>query len=177
MQLAELMLAEFERSIPTTKRHLERVPEDRLTWRPAPKSLTVGQLAFHIATAPGGVARLSLQDSAELPDFREFPQPSTTAEILNAFHRSVEEARSVLGGITEAQMNGTISFTRSGQHVITFQRADFLRDILFNHLYHHRGQLSVYLRELGVPVPSTFGPSADEERAPNPDETTTLAGA
>ncbi|MBI2431438.1 MAG: DinB family protein [Candidatus Hydrogenedentes bacterium] len=163
MGLADAMLVEFERSLPLTRTHLERAPQDKLSWRPAPKSMTLGQLALHLAVSPGAVAQMAMQDSVEMPDFRTFPEPQSVAEILAAFDQSIEQVRQALTGLEDARLEGTISFTRQGQAVMSFPRKDFLRDIILNHTYHHRGQLSVYLRLLGVSVPPSFGPTADEK--------------
>ncbi len=173
MRIAEAMLAELERAIPVTRRHLERVPEDRLDWRPTPKSLTLGQLALHIAESSGKVAQLALQDVVALPPSREFPQPTSVAEVLDALDRSLNEARRALEGVDDERLDRDVTFTRGGQTLISYPRKDFLRDIMLNHLYHHRGQLTVYLRELDVPVPPSFGPTADEAPTPRPQPSRT----
>lgn len=161
MTIAETILAEFEAQAPLTRRHLERVPEDKLDWKPAEKSMTLGQLALHIAQTPGGVAEFIGLDALELPDF-EFPHPASRDEVLRAYDESVENARIGLSGLSDEVMEGSIAFQKDGETLMQFPRKGFARDIILNHTYHHRGQISVYLRLLGVPVPSSFGPTADE---------------
>lgn len=166
MSKIDEIVAEFERTMSATRRYLERIPEDRLTWRPAAQSMTLGQLALHIATAPGGVAQMSLRDSAPLPDFTLLPEPTTRQEVLDALEQSAAMVQRLLPGMSDERFGGDLTFTVNGLVVAHMNRGVFLRDILLNHTYHHRGQLSVYFRELGVPVPSSFGPTADEMRPP-----------
>lgn len=169
MTLVESMLEEFERSLPTTRRHLERVPEDKLMWRPAEKSMTLGQLALHLAHAPGEVARMGVQGSVEIPDNSAgFPQPASVAEILKTFEESAEALREALRDLSDERLQAPISFTRNGEVMMSWPRGLFLRDVMLNHNYHHRGQLSVYFRLLDVPVPVSFGPTADEQMPPPP---------
>lgn len=162
-QIATALLAEFEHELNTTRRFLERVPENQLTWRPHEKSLTVGQLAFHIASIPQGVLRLSQPDESNAPDFKKGPpQPATLAEVLTSLEQSAEFVRQTLPTVDDARMLATFRVVQNGKHLLSLPRATFLRSIMFNHLYHHRGQLGVYLRLLGVDVPSSYGPSGDE---------------
>lgn len=165
MSLAESMLAEFEVQALVTRRFLERLPEDRLTWRPHPKSMTAGQLALHIAHVPGGIVRAVQQDSVQVPDFNNIPQPSNLWEILDAFEESIAVVRSVLPTIDDARMQETWRFAKGDREVLAVPRGRFLRDIMLSHWYQHRGQFSVYLRLLNVAVPSSWGPSADEQPA------------
>jgi len=161
--IAPAMLDEFERELPTTKKFLERLPDDRLTWRPHEKSMTAGQLALHIAQSPEGVLNLSLADEAAPPDFGAGPpQPQTRREVLDALDRSVECVRRMLPAIDDDRMRSTFRVVREGETLLAMPRADFLRAILLNHWYHHRGQFGVYLRLVGAKVPSSYGPSGDE---------------
>ncbi len=162
MSTTESMRAELEASAAATRKHLERVPADKLDWRPAEKSLTLGQLAFHIAEAPPGASAMALNDSFDMSKGPGFPQPSSVQEILDAFEQGLVTTHENLEKLAKLPMEGVIDF-KSGEAVL-FQmpRGAILREIVLNHTYHHRGQLGVYLRILGVPVPSTFGPSADE---------------
>jgi len=165
MSIANEFLAEFEAQAPITSKFLERVPVDRLTWKPHAKSLTLGQLALHIAMVPGGILRVVQNNPAQAPSEFRFPHPASHDEILKAFAESTAIARGVLPTFNDAAMKETWVL-KAGDHVVVEQpRADFLRDVMFSHMYQHRGQLSVYLRMLDVPVPSSWGPSADE--APN----------
>jgi uncharacterized damage-inducible protein DinB len=161
MKLSESIVAELEIESQTTKRVLEHIPEDKLSWKPHAKSHSLGQLALHIASAPGNVAMAAAKDVAELPNFVQ-PQPKDRREIFDAFSKSLAEAKETLNRIDDTRMKETWSATRNGKVMISVPRIGFIRSILLNHLYHHRGQLSVYLRLLDVPVPSIYGPSADE---------------
>jgi len=161
--IARGMLAEFEKELGTTRRFLERVPGDRLTWRPHEKSMTAGQLALHIAVVPMAVVKLSLVDESAPPDFSKGnPQPQTLHEVMGALEQSVAFVRQALPTVDDERMEGEFKFVREGRTLRTFVRAEFLRAGLLNHWYHHRGQLGVYLRLLGAVVPSSYGPSGDE---------------
>jgi uncharacterized damage-inducible protein DinB len=163
MNIAREMLAEFERELGTTRRFLERLPSDRLGWQPHPKSMTAGQLALHIAQVPRGVLEMSLADEAAVPDFSAGrQQPDALTEVVAALDRSAEYVRQTLPGIDDERMRSTFKVVREGRILMSMPRADFLRAIMLNHWYHHRGQLGVYLRLLGAAVPSSYGPSGDE---------------
>ena len=161
MPLAETMLAEFEGQVPVTRRFLERLPEDKLMWSPHAKSMTAGQLALHLAQVPGGVVRLAEKNPAPAPDFAA-PQPSSAQEILSAFDESIAAVRSLLPGFDDAAMAETWRLVLGERELLAMPRGRFLRDIMLNHWYQHRGQFGVYLRLLDVPVPASYGPSADE---------------
>jgi uncharacterized damage-inducible protein DinB len=159
------MLAEFETQAPVTRRFLERLPEDKLTWKPHEKSMTAGQLAFHLATVPGGIIRFVQSNPAQAPKSFEFPQPATGAEILKAFDESVATVRSLLPQISDAAMKETWRMMAGDKEMMAQPRGEFLRDVMLSHWYQHRGQFSVYLRLLNVAVPASWGPSADEPPA------------
>jgi len=161
MKIAESLLMEFDQEAQTTKRVLERIPADKLTWKPHPKSLSLGQLAFHIASGPGQIAAAVVPDSFEAPGFVH-PEAKSREEILETFSKSTASARSTLKGMDDARLMSEWTLTKNGKPLMAMPRIGFLRSILMNHIYHHRGQLSVYLRILDVPVPSIYGPSADE---------------
>jgi len=165
MPIAQAFLAEFETQAPITRRFLERLPAEKLTWKPHEKSMTAGQLAFHLATVPGGIARFVQNNPAEAPKSFEFPQPASREEILKAFDESVATVRNILPRFNDAAMIETWRMTAGGHEILAQPREDFLRDIMLSHWYQHRGQFSVYLRLLNVAVPASWGPSADE--APN----------
>lgn len=165
MSIAKTILAEFEGQAPITRKFLERVPEDRLTWKPHEKSMTAGQLAFHLAMVPGGVIRAVQNTTAPAPDFANFPQPATTEEVLHKLEESVKTVRTLLPTLDDTKMQETWRLVRDGKDVLALPRQQFIRDIMLNHWYQHRGQLSVYLRILNVPVPASWGPSADEPPA------------
>lgn len=161
MKISEGLLQELEQEAQTTRRVLERVPQQHLEWRPHPKAMTLGQLAMHVATIPGGVAEFAEADSKQVPGF---PQPSVddVRQLLPLLDESVATARAVLGPMTDSRMQGTWRLVNGSQTIMAIPRMAFLRTVMLNHWYHHRGQLSVYLRQLGVPLPSIYGPSADE---------------
>jgi len=164
MSIAQTLLAEFEIQAPITRRFLERLPEDKLTWKPHEKSMSAGQLAYHLAFVPGGVIRFVQNNPAQAPDFA-FPQPANRQEILKTFEESIATVRSQLPKFDDAAMGETWRLIAGGQEVLAQPRGGFLRDVMFSHWYQHRGQFSVYLRILNVAVPASWGPSADEPPA------------
>ena len=164
MSLAQTLLAEFEQQAPVTRKFLERLPEEKLTWKPHPKSMTAGQLALHLALVPGGVARFVQNNPAQAPDFN-FPQPASVAEILKTLDDGIVTVREILKGFDDAAMNELWRMESKGREVLAMPREQFLRNVMLNHWYQHRGQFCVYLRLLDIPVPSSWGPSADEQPA------------
>jgi uncharacterized damage-inducible protein DinB len=161
MRLVDSILTEIDQEAQTTKRVLDRIPEDKLTWKPHPKAFSLGQLALHIASVPGSVAAAAVPDSMEAPNFSQ-PEAKSRQEVLDTFSKSLESAKDALKKMDDARLMSMWSLTKNGKVVMTIPRIGFIRSILMNHNYHHRGQLSVYLRILNVPVPSIYGPSADE---------------
>jgi uncharacterized damage-inducible protein DinB len=162
MPIIDSLLQELEQEAQTTKRVLERVPDAHLAWKPHQKSMSLGQLALHIATVPGGVAQMAAQGGLDQPPAFIQPSAATAAELVPALDQSVAQARNVLGGMSDEQLMEVWTLKDGGQVVMAMPRVALLRAIMLNHWYHHRGQLSVYLRQLNVPVPSIYGPSADE---------------
>jgi uncharacterized damage-inducible protein DinB len=161
MKLADSILRELDQEAQTTKRVLDRIPDDKLAWKPHPTSRSLGQLALHIASAPGNVAALAMQDTVEAPNFSQ-PEPKSRQEVLDTNSKSLESAKDTLKNMDDVRLTSMWSLTKNGKILMSVPRIGFLRSILMNHVYHHRGQLSVYLRMLDVPVPSIYGPSADE---------------
>jgi uncharacterized damage-inducible protein DinB len=161
MRLADSLLMEINQEAQTTKRVLERIPADKLAWKPHPKAYSLGQLALHIASVPGSVAAAAVPDTMEAPSFSQ-PEPKSRQEVLDTFSKSLESAKETLKKMDDARLTSTWSLTKNGKVLMSVPRIGFIRSILMNHNYHHRGQLSVYLRMLDVPVPSIYGPSADE---------------
>ena len=159
--IAQSLLAEFEIQAPITRKFLERLPDDKLTWKPHEKSMTAGQLAYHLAFVPGGLVRFVQSNPAQAPGFN-FPQPASVAEILKTFDESIATVRELLPAFDNAAMQETWRLVIGGQQVLAQPRGLFLRDVMFSHWYQHRGQFSVYLRLLNIPVPASWGPSADE---------------
>jgi uncharacterized damage-inducible protein DinB len=159
--ISEALLQELEQEAQTTRRVLERVPDEHLAWKPHPKSWSLGQLALHIATVPGAVASFASAPSAQAPTFDQ-TAASRASELLPALAQSIAQAREALERLDDDAMRATFRIMLGGKELMALPRGAFLRSIMLNHWYHHRGQLSVYLRQVGVPVPSIYGPSADE---------------
>jgi uncharacterized damage-inducible protein DinB len=161
--IIDSMRQELDQEAETTRRVLARVPDDRLSWRPHPKARTLGALAMHVATTPGGVARLAATSPAQAPNFESLERsPDRAAELVPALEQSVSDAQAVLRGLDDAALAATWRLMRGDREILAIPRGAFLRAIMLNHWYHHRGQLTAYLRELDVKVPSVYGPSADE---------------
>ena len=162
MLLVDALLPEFDHEMTTTRKLLERVPEDRFDWKPHQKSFSLGQLAQHVATIPmwGHMtlnrAELDLGATDQLPGLR------TRSELLSAFDRHASDTRSALTGKTDAELMAPWTLKKDGHTIFSMPKAAVWRSFVLSHLIHHRGQLSVYLRMQDVPVPSIYGPSADE---------------
>ena len=165
MPIVDSLLMEMDQEAQTTKRVLDRIPEDKLAWKPHPRAYSLGQLALHIASAPGNVAAAAAQDSFEAPSFAQ-PEPKSRQEVLDTFSKSLENAKGTLKNMSDAKLTSMWTLTKNGKVLMSVPRVGFIRSIMMNHMYHHRGQLSVYLRLLDVPVPSIYGPSADENPWP-----------
>jgi len=160
--MIDALLAELEQESLTTRRVLERVPQAHLSWKPHPKSMSLGQLALHVATVPGNVAELASRDTIPEPPAFVQKEAATVAELVPALTASVAKARQHLGGFDDVAMGATWRLMSGGRELLAMPRVAFARAIMLNHWYHHRGQLLVYLRLLDVPVPSVYGPTADE---------------
>jgi uncharacterized damage-inducible protein DinB len=162
MALIDGLLQELDQETLTTRRVLERVPDNRLAWRPHEKARTLGELALHVAMVPGGVAELVASPSpAQAPQFTD-PSPKSASELIPALQQSIARAKQVLCGMDDATLLATWRLMKDERELFAVPRVAMLRSVMLNHWYHHRGQLTVYLRELGVPIPSIYGPSADE---------------
>ena len=160
---AHALTAELEREAVITRRVLERVRQDTLAWRPHGKSMSVAQLANHIATIPGGIAHIAALDGLDASTVNFEPPAVERADaLLPTLESSVEAAKSFLAGLTDATAAAPWRLTSGDQEIFTIPRIDLMRALALNHWYHHRGQLSVYLRLLDVPVPVIYGRSADE---------------
>ena len=161
MPIIDSILMELDQEAATTRRVLERVPEASLTWKPHAKSMSLGQLALHVASTPGQVAEIVTSDSYDVPEFTQ-PAAKTSAELLSTLDSGIASAKRILGKMDDAFLQRSWSLKRGNQVLFSAPRVGVIRTILLNHWYHHRGQLSVYLRLLEVPVPSIYGPIADE---------------
>jgi uncharacterized damage-inducible protein DinB len=161
MAAIDPILMEIEQESKVTQRVLDRVPADKLTWKPHAKSYSLGQLAMHIATGQGRLAEIIAKETHEIGNIKQ-PQPGSQKEILEAFSESTATALATLKKLNDSQLMTVWTLTKGGKVLLSTPRVGFIRSIIMNHFYHHRGQLSVYLRLLDVPVPSIYGPSADE---------------
>lgn len=161
MSITQAMLQEFESEAATTRRVLERVPADKLNWKPHPKSMSLGVLALHVAASPGTIIGWCAEDETHFKG-EPSPAPTSTAEILAAHDASVKRVKETLPQIGDEGLNRMWTAKAGGQTLMTMPKTALARTIVMNHWVHHRGQLSVYLRLLDVPVPSIYGPSADE---------------
>jgi uncharacterized damage-inducible protein DinB len=164
---AQACAAELTQEAKTTRRVLERVPEDRLDWRPHPKARSLGQLALHVASIPGRISRMAQGDGMDASQTRSEPAtPSSTAELLPMLDAGVRDAVAFLTGIDGETAAATWRLTHGENELFAIPRVAVIRTVLLNHWYHHRGQLQLYLRMLDLPVPAVFGPSADEAAFP-----------
>jgi len=163
VRTASPLLAELEQEADTTRRLLERVPGDRLGWRPHPKSMTLGELALHVAQVPGQFAAHLAEDGVDFAQV-DFGGSVSVAkeELLEAFERSVAAARDWLEWLDDEQAAALYHARLGGHELFAAPRRTLVRSLMFNHWYHHRGELCVYLRLLGVPLPPIYGPTADE---------------
>jgi uncharacterized damage-inducible protein DinB len=166
MAIRDALLAEFDHEMISTRKTLERVPEGKADWAPHAKSMKMGRLAGHLAELSGWGASIIGQDSL---DFRPVGAPPTQpvvmtsrAQILEVFDKKVAEARQQLAGASDETLLKNWTLLSGGQTIMTMPRVAFLRSFVMNHIVHHRAQLGVYLRMNEVPVPSVYGPSADE---------------
>lgn len=162
MSIMQPMLAELEQELGGFRRYIDAMPEDKLGWKPHPKSWTLGQLALHAAQMPGQVAELSTHDSVPAPTFGKADQPKTRKEIHDALNASFSKAKEILGAMPDQRALGQWRVMAGDKAVMALPRAAMVRSILLNHVIHHRGELAVYLRLLNAPVPATYGASADE---------------
>lgn len=162
MNLRDILVAEFDHEIGTTRRLLERVPEARLGWKPHEKSMTLGGLATHLANLPnwgGPILQDSSFDLAAGPP--HVVECSSRAEILTRFDDATKRTRAAIDK-TDAELLARWTLKRGDQEMFSMPKAAAFRTFVVNHMIHHRGQLSVYLRLNDVPVPAIYGPSADE---------------
>jgi uncharacterized damage-inducible protein DinB len=161
MSMIHALIQELEQEAQTTRRVLERVPGDRLDWKPNPKSMSLGQLSLHVATIPGFVSEILRQSPFTMPQFTQ-PSAASSAELVPALEDSVARAKANLLAIGDAGLADVWRLIAGERELMAVPIGGVVRSIMLNHWYHHRGQLSVYLRALGVPLPSIYGPSADE---------------
>lgn len=162
MAIADTLLPEFDHEMTVTRKFLERVPEGQFDWKPHQKSKTLGELAQHVATIPRlGTVTLS-QSEFDLASSDQAPQAATRAELLARFDAHVRDARAALVGKGDGEMTTPWTLKRGTHVVFSMPRTAVWRSFVMSHLIHHRAQLGVYLRMHDVPLPSVYGPSADE---------------
>lgn len=161
MRLADAFVDELMREADVTRNQLSRVPADKLAWKPHEKSMSLGQLALHIAGTPGQVADLITELECPPPSF-DRPTPASKDEVMAAHETSIANARAKLSSWDDDAMMAEWKLVADGQTMMAMPRVGMIRSIMLNHWYHHRGQLQVYLRLLNEPVPSVYGPTADE---------------
>ena|SRR5436190_5055953 len=165
MPLIDALLPEFDREMGLTRRALERVPDGQFDFKPHATSVTLGRLAEHLTEMPLWATTAMTQSELEASQQRpaDYKRPATRAEVLAQFDSCLKTARAALVNKTDGEFNAPWKLMNNGKEVFTMPKAAVMRNFVLNHMIHHRGQLLVYLRMLGVPVPSTYGPSGDEQ--------------
>ncbi len=166
MTLKKILLQELDAESVHTRKSLERVPEDRLGWKPHEKSGTMGWLAWQLAEIPSWVQEAIGKDSLDIappgaPPYQP-PQISSRQQLLDQFDKNIASARAALSKTTDAHLQKPWTLLKGGQVVLTMPRFAVLRSFVLNHSVHHRAQLGVYFRLNNIPVPAIYGPSADE---------------
>lgn len=165
MAIRDSLLPEYDHEMGTTRRLLERVPEPELAWKPHPRSMALGELAGHITNLPHWCRAILERSDFDLggvgPESRSKP-PDTVAQLLRTFDERVSAARQALAAAGDAEMLAPWTLKHGDHEIFTMPRVAALRSFVMNHVIHHRGQLSVYLRLKDVPLPSIYGPTADE---------------
>jgi uncharacterized damage-inducible protein DinB len=166
MSYSESILPEFEHEMANTRKTLERLPDDKFSWKPHEKSMTLGALATHLSHIPSWTKETFARTELDVAPPGEPPmrmeEKKSRDEVLSAFDENVKAARSALQTATDEAWRGKWSLLMGGKTIFTLPRTGVMRGFVMNHLIHHRAQLGVYLRLLDVPVPSIYGPSADE---------------
>ncbi len=166
MTSIQSMLSEFDAEAANTRKTLERVPEAAFGWKPHGKSFSMGELATHLANIPGWMAYILEEDSFDImPGGIEPPRVQSAAsrdELLGQFDTNIARSRAALAGVDDVRLSQPWTLLSNGAALFTEPRIAVLRSIIFSHTIHHRAQLGLYFRLLDVPVPPTYGPSADE---------------
>ncbi|HEX8616286.1 MAG TPA: DinB family protein [Thermoanaerobaculia bacterium] len=162
MSIITPFLAELDHEARSTARMLERVPLDRLDWAPHTKSMTLGALAWHLAGIPKRVEHMLRVDTFDVA--AAGPPAPPTGSLVETYQTNVASVREVISSMSDEALRAIFTMKRGEQILVELPKVGVMRNILMNHSYHHRGQLSVYLRLLDVPVPAMYGSSADEPR-------------
>ena len=166
MKISDTFLPEFDQELMTARKTLERIPEDKLGWKPHEKSMTLGRLAGHVAELAGWAVPTLTQDSLDFAPPGQPPYPPTIAtsrkQVLDIFDKNREESRKAISGTSNEEFMKNWTLLRGGKVIMTMPKIAVLRSFCINHVIHHRAQLGVYLRLNDIAVPSVYGPSADE---------------
>lgn len=162
MRLIDPILQELERESKSTIKLFERLPDGKLDWRPHPKSKSLGDLAWHLATIPKRIATMLEAASFDVSGARPAARPDSSAAIIDAFRSNLDETRAMLSAMDDDALRERFTMIREGREIIAMPKIGFIRTVMLNHSYHHRGQLTVYLRLLDVPLPPVYGNTADE---------------
>jgi len=145
---------------------LERIPEEHFDWKPHAKSFSLAELSAHIANVPWWIVSTVEEEHFDMATpFPARPTPTSRAEVLATFDENAKQAKAAVATVSEERMRGNWSLLSGGQTIFSRPRVDVVREFGLSHMIHHRGQLSVYLRELDVPLPPIFGPTADDQTA------------
>lgn len=162
MPISELLLTEFDQEMANTRKTLERVPVEKWDWKPDPKSGTLGWMASHVATLPNFTATTIQTSELEIQGAPN-PKVNSPSDLLKVFDEQRGIARKAIAGVTDEQLKEIWTLKWNGKVLFAMPKYNVLRVMCFNHLIHHRAQLTTYLRALNVPVPALYGPSADEQ--------------
>lgn len=162
MAIVDALLPEYDHEMTTTRKLLERVPEDKLDWKPHARSFSLGQLASHVATIPMWGEMTLTKAEVDVGGAQPPTAVPSKAELLSSFDKHTAGTRSVLARTSDVELMAPWALKKDGTTLFSMPKAVVWRSFVLNHLVHHRGQLSVYLRMLDVPIPSMYGPSADE---------------
>ena len=165
MPLIDALLPEFDREMGLTRRALERAPDGQFDWRPHPTSVTLGRLAEHLAEMPLWATMTMTRSELEMTEGRppDYQRPATRAAVLAMFDANLKAGRGNLVGKTDPEFFAPWTLNAQGKEVFTMPKIAVMRNFVLNHMIHHRGQYTVYLRMLGIAVPSIYGPSGDEQ--------------
>ena len=168
MSIAQSLMPEFDQEMAGARKVLERVPEDKLEWKPDPKSMSMGRLAQHVAELAGWgketMTKTELDLDPEGKGFKPPPPPTSRQELLDLLDKNVAASRPVIAGASDSDFMTPWSLLITKRVMMTMPRIAVMRNFVMNHMIHHRAQLTVYLRLTGVPVPGLYGPSADEKQ-------------
>ncbi|MCH9651979.1 MAG: DinB family protein [Deltaproteobacteria bacterium] len=166
MSMSQIFLSEFDHEMANTRKTLERIPDDKLNWKPHEKSWSVGELGTHVANLPSWTVYTLEQESLDVAPPGEEPyreeQATSGGELVERFDKNVAAARAAIEGASDEDFSVAWTLLAGGKELFTMPRAAVIRSMILNHLIHHRAQLGVYLRLNDLPVPALYGPSADE---------------